>query len=87
MLERGYISQLEYDQVEATPIEGYTLPRVENSSTQISELARLAGTDYLIEEIRNQIEDRYGDRCCSAAVSGSPPRSICAFNSRRTRLR
>ncbi|MDG2262549.1 MAG: transglycosylase domain-containing protein [Actinomycetota bacterium] len=62
MWEEGYISQAEFDTVEATPIEGYTLPRVENSATQISDLARLAGTDYLIEEIRTHVEDRYGDQ-------------------------
>ena len=62
MLEEGYVTRAEYDQVEATPIEGYTLARVENSSVQISEAARVAGTDYLIEEIRTHIEQRYGDQ-------------------------
>ncbi len=62
MVQEGFITAEESAVVQATPIEGYTLPRVENSSTQISEAARVSGTDYLVEEIRRQIEARFGDQ-------------------------
>lgn len=62
MLDEGYITQAEFDAVEARPIEGYTLPRVANSSVQLSPKAELAEAGYVVEMMRQELTERYGSR-------------------------
>ena len=48
--------------MEARPIEGYTLPRVANSSVQLSPKAELAEAGYVVEMMRQELTERYGSR-------------------------
>jgi len=62
MLAEAFITSDEWASVDATPIEGYTLPRGENASTQLSERARVSGAALLVETIREELRERYGDQ-------------------------
>lgn len=62
MLAEAFITAEEWALVDATPIEGYTLPRGESASTQLSERARVSGAEFLIDTIREELRERYGDQ-------------------------
>jgi len=62
MLAEAFITADEWASVDATPIEGYTVPRGENASTQLSERARVSGAGFLVETIREELRERYGEQ-------------------------
>ena len=62
MLKQGYISPEEWAEVDSTPIEGYTLPRTADASTEVSEAARVSGAEYFVDAIRRQLQEKYGDQ-------------------------